>query len=105
MSASAPAQVFLHDAVHHRCIAGQEFESRGKHHISASVKDARIVPEFHVLAVDDATLSLLGEDHRRLEYISDEHRSLARRLRLEKMQILPDGTANRARDSNVMLQA
>ena len=61
MLASAPAQVFLHDAVHGCLIAGLQFERDGKRNISLFVERARVVAEVHVVAIDGLSLAVVRE--------------------------------------------
>src|SRR5215211_880810 len=102
--ASAPTQVFLHDAMHCRRIAALKLKNCCQDNVTADVKDALVVAELHVVTVYNPTLSLLRQDHCRVEHISDEHGALAFRLRLEEMQVLPDSTSDGAGNSDVMFE-
>src|SRR5689334_6992434 len=68
------------------------------------MQDRVVVSESHVLRVDRPALALFGEQLSRAEDLGDEHGPLALGGRREKMKILPDGTANGARNPDVVLQ-
>ena len=69
------------------------------------MKDGIVVAEVDVVGPHGLSLTLLGEDLARLEHLGDEHRALAFGRRREKMEILPDRAADRARYADVMLQS
>src|SRR6267143_5247336 len=105
MLTTAPAQVLLHDAMHYGFVSGLELEGYPQDDIALLVESARIVAKLHVVAVDRFALPVVGEEFGRLKDFGDEHGSLSSRCRREKMQILPNRTADSARDSDVVLQA
>lgn len=62
MSAPTPAQIFLHDSMHHRGISRQEPERDGEYNVSATVENASIVSKAHVIAVNDSPLSFFAQN-------------------------------------------
>ena len=101
---SAPAQILLHDAMHHSIISGCKSESGSEHNVSAAVENARVISKL-MYSRSTVRRPLPREDRCRFEDVGDEHCALACRLRFEKMQVLPDSTANGAGNSNVVLEA
>src|SRR4051812_37244985 len=67
------------------------------------VKDRVVIAELHVIRSDRFPLAFRAEDFTRLENLGDEHRPLALRRRRQEVQVLPDRTANRARNADVVL--
>ena len=61
MFAPAPAQVFLHDAMHDRFILWLELKRHGQCDITALVERARVVAELHVVAVDRTAVPFLHQ--------------------------------------------
>src|SRR5262245_44459390 len=80
-------------------------EGRTQHDVRAVVQDAVVVPELEVITVHCADSALLREDLAGLEHFCNETRALALRWRREKVQVLPDRSAHRARDADVVLQS
>jgi zinc protease len=105
MSSAAPAQVFLHDAVHDVGILPLELERRGEREILSMMEDRVVVPEVDVLPIDCLSLAFLREQFSRFEHLGDEHCSLALGCGREKMKILPDGAANGAWNADVMFES
>lgn len=103
--AAAPAEIFLHDAVHDGFVTTLELKGHGERDIPLFVKRAGVVPELHVIPVDGSSFTIMRQQLGRLEDFSDEHRSLSGRSGREKMQILPDRSAHGAGNSDVVLQA
>jgi hypothetical protein len=52
MSGSAPGKILLKDALHCISVAGLQPEGDGKGNVIAMMKDAVIVTELHIIAVD-----------------------------------------------------
>ena len=79
--ATPPAQVLLHDSMHHRFVTGIELKGDRKRDITLLVKGARVVAELHVIPVHGFPSADVGQQLRRLEDLGDEHRSLPFRSR------------------------
>src|SRR6266513_4963107 len=105
MFATAPAKIFLHDAMHHRRIAALELEGYRQDNIALLVENAGVVPELHIVPVDGRAPAIVGKNLCRFKHFCDEHRSLACRSWRKEVQILPYRPAYGARDSNVVLQS
>ena len=105
MFSPAPAQVLLHDPVHDRLVAALELEGDGQGDVALFMQSTGVVAELHVIAVHGTAFALFGQQLGGVEYFGDEHRSLTRGGRREKMEILPHGAANSAGYSDVMLEA
>jgi len=105
MLAAPPAEIFLHDAVHDSFVATIELESHGKRDITLLVERAGIITELHVIPVDSLSSAIVGQQLCRLENFGDEHGSLSRRGGRKEMQILPDRSPNRARNSDIVFKA
>ena len=104
MLPAAPAQVLLHDPMHHCLVSALELEGHGQGDVTLFMEGARIVPELHVVPVDGASFTFLGQELGRVKHLGDEHRTLSCRGRREKMKILPHGTANGARYSDIVFE-
>ena len=104
MTGAAPAQILLHDAVHHRRVFALELECRREHEVLAVVEGRVVVPELHVRTVNRPALALFCQELRRPEHFGNEHRPLALGGGREEMQILPDRAANGARNADVVLE-
>ena len=91
--------------MHYGGITGDELKGYRQHDIAATVENARIIAELHVLPVDSSAIALFGQDFSAFEDISNEHGALPLWLRLEEMEILPDGTSDRAWNPDIVLQA
>src|SRR5512138_2200629 len=102
---TSPAQVLLHDTMHRCGIAGGEAKGDRERDFASVVKDARVVAETHVRVIGEVAHAALVEQLGRLEDLVDEHRPFAVRGRRQKMEILPDSTADGARNADVVLQA
>ena len=105
MLPTAPAEVFLHDAVKDGWIAPRQAKGGREHDISPMVEDGVVVTEVDVIGANGSPLIVFTEDLARLEYLGDEHRAFALGCGRQKVQILPDGTANGARDAHVVLES
>ena len=103
--APTPAEIFLHNAVHDRFVALVESESHSERDVPLLVERTGVVAELHVVPIDGLSPAIVGEQLRGLENLGDEHGSLTRRSGREKVQILPDCSADRAGNSDVVLQA
>src|SRR5690348_3298871 len=68
------------------------------------MKDAVVIAETHIGRIDDAALSLLGQDLACVEYFGDEHRPLSRRSRSQKVEVLPDRAAHRTWNTHIVLE-
>ena len=104
MPGTAPAQILLHDAVHDVWVLPLELERDRERKILPVVEDRIVIPERHVVAVDRPALAFLGEQVRRLDHFSNEHRTFTLGSGRQKVQVLPHGTANGARNANVVLE-
>src|SRR5688572_25094088 len=104
MTRATPAEVLLHDAMHHVRLLPLELEGRGQDHVSTMMEDRVVVPELHVCRVDGPARALLGEKIGGPEGFGDEHRALAIRSGRQEMQVLPDRAADRAGNADVMLE-
>src|SRR5688572_9514108 len=104
MPCATPAEVLLHDAMHHVRILPLELKGRRQDHVSTMMEDRVVIPESHVRRVDGQARALLGEEVGGPEHFGDEHRALALRSGRQEMQVLPDRTADRAGDADVMLE-
>ena len=105
MPRAAPAQVLLHHAMHDGPVAARELERRRQHDVAAMVEDRVVVAELHVVRPHRAPLALLAQDVAPLEHLGDEHRALALGSRGQKVQILPDGSADGAGNPHVVLES
>src|SRR5215216_5201694 len=105
VTGAAPAQVFLHDTVHGARVATVELERHAERDLVTLMENARIVTELHVRLVNDMPLAPLIEQLGGLEDLFDEHGSLSLRRRRKEVQVLPDRSANRARNTDVVLEA
>ena len=92
-----------------RCITalspGSSWNVDGQRDVPLLVKSAGVVAELHVVPVHRLPFAVVGQELGRLEDLGDEHRALALRRRRQKVQILPDGAANGARNSDVVLES
>src|SRR3954465_12190041 len=68
------------------------------------VEDRIVVGKLHIVGTNSTALALGRQDVTRVENFGDEHRSLALGRGREEMQVLPDGAANGARNSDVMFE-
>src|SRR6185503_3784452 len=98
MLSAAPAQVLLHDAMHLAGVAALQLEGRRKDDVATMMKDRVVIAELHVVRPDRLPLTFLAENVTRLEDLGDEHRPLALGGRREKVVVLPDRAADRARN-------
>lgn len=105
MLATAPAQVFLHDAMHNSLLPWFKPEGHGKGNISLLVERTGVVAEIHVFAVDGHPLAIVCQQLGRFENLGDEHRPLASWGRRKEVEVLPNCAANRAWDSDVVLES
>ncbi len=105
MPRAAPAQVLLHDAMHLRRISLPKPERHRQRDVVAMMEHAVVVAEVHVVRTHRLSLTLRREDVARLEYFRYEHGALALRRGREKVQVLPDCAAHRARDPHVVLES
>jgi hypothetical protein len=64
MPASSPTEVFLHDSMHYRCVAGHELERGGQYYIPAAMENAGIVSKLHVVPAYDTPVSFFGQNLR-----------------------------------------
>ncbi len=102
---ATPAEILLHDAVHDRFVARLELEGHRQRDVSLLVERAGVVTELHVVPIDCLSPAVVCQQLGGLENLSDEHGSLPCRGGRKKVQILPDRSANRAGNSDVVLQA
>ena len=102
--AATPAEILLHDAVHDRFVAPFELERHRQRDITLLVECAGVVTELHVVPIDCLSPPIVGQQLGGLENLRDEHGSLSRRGGRKKVQVLPDRSANRAGNSDVVLQ-
>src|SRR5438874_852907 len=102
---SAPAEILLHDAVEDIGITLRESKGGREHDVCPVVKNGIVVCKLHIIGADRATIAFGGQDVARVEDFGDEHRPVSFRGWREKMEILPDGSANRARNAHIMLEA
>ena len=102
---ATPAQVLLHDAMHDRGVTGGEPKGDRQRDFTSFVQHARVVPELHVRVIGDVPTAALVEQFGGLEHFVDEHRACTVRCGREKMQVLPDRPANRARNADVVFEA
>jgi len=105
MLTATPAEIFLHDAVHDRLVTPLELESHGQRNVALLVECAGVVTELHVVAVDRLSPAVVCQQLGGLENLRDEHGSLSCRGGRKKVQVLPDRSADRAGNSDVVLQA
>src|SRR6476469_7022339 len=101
MLAAAPAEILLHDAVHDSRVTGLEIERDGQCDITLLMERAGVVAEVHVVAVDSDPPAIVSKQLPRFEHLCNEHGAFARRSGRQKMEILPDRSADGARNSNV----
>lgn len=104
MLATTPAEIFLHDAVHDRFVARLELERHGQGDVPLFMECAGVVTELHVVPIDCLSPAIVCQQLGGLEDLRDEHCSLSRRRGRKKVQVLPDRSANRAGNSDVVLQ-
>ena len=104
MSGTAPAQILLHDAVHDVGVLPFQRESCREGKVLPVVEDGIIVPESHIVTIHRPALALFRQQLGRLEYLGDEHGTVAFGGGREKVEVLPDGTTNSARDADVMFK-
>ena len=102
--ATAPAEIFLHDAVHDRFVPSLELESHRERDVALLVERAGVVTELHVLPIDGLSPAVVGQQLRRIEDFRDEHGSLPRWGWRKKVQVLPDCSTDRAGNSDVVLE-
>src|SRR5688500_273802 len=105
MARTAPAQVFLHDAMHDAGVFALELEGHRESDVTAVMQNARVIPELHVIPVDSLPVTVCRKNVAGMKNVCDEHRALPLGLVLEEMEILPHRAADRAGNSNVMLDA
>jgi hypothetical protein len=105
VTGATPTQVLLHDSMHRRYVARGETKRDGQRDVAAFVKDAGVVAKSHVLPTDGVPCTVLVEQLSRLEHFLDEHGPLAVWRWGEEMEILPDRTANGARNTDVVFQS
>ena len=105
VTGAAPAQVFLHDAMHRGRIAPFELKGYCKRNVIAMMEHARVVPELHVVGTHRLSLVFLSEELAGVKDVRNEHRFLSLGLRLEKMKVLPDSPADCTRNSDVVLES
>src|SRR5688572_10715852 len=105
MLSAPPAQVLLHDAMHHRLVGALELERHRERDVPALVEGARIVAELHVLLVHGPAITLLHQQLGRFEDFGDEHGALTLRCGRKEVQVLPHRTSYGARDSDIMLKS
>ena len=104
MLAAAPTEIFLHDAVHDCFVAPLEVESHRERDVPLLMECARVVAELHVVPIDRLSPAIVCQELGRLENFRDEHGPLSRWGRRKKVQVLPDRSADRARNPDVVLQ-
>src|SRR5437588_3624809 len=104
MLSAAPAEVFLHDAVHNGLIAGLEPEGDSQGDLTPVMQHTGIVAELHIVAVDRLPITVFAEQLGGVENLGDKHCPLASGCWREKVQILPNGAAHRAGNADVMLE-
>ena len=104
MLAATPAEIFLHDTVHDRFVAPFELESHRQRDVPLLVECAGVVTELHVVPIDCLSPAIVCQQLGGLENLRDEHGSLSLRSGRKKVQVLPDRSADRAGDSDVVLQ-
>jgi len=102
--ATTPTEIFLHDAVHDRLVPSLELESHCERDIALLMERAGVVTELHVVPIDGLSPPVVGQQLCRIEDFRDEHGPLPRRSGRKKVQILPDRSADRAGDSDVVLE-
>ena len=105
MPTAPPAQVLVHDPMQRDRIPTTELEDDTQHDVWPMVQDARVVAERHRGAIRDHLRAGLREQHTGVKHLLDEHRPLASGGRGEKVQVLPDRTADRARNPDIMLES
>ena len=91
--------------MHHCLVTRLKLERDRECNVTLLVQRARIVAEVHVVAIDGHPLAIMREQVGRFEYLGDEHCPLSGWGRRQKVQVLPDRSANGARDPNVVLEA
>ena len=73
----APAQVLLHDPMHRSDVTAREAECDGEGDFVTRMQDTSVIPEPHVLPIDNAADALFVQQLGRLEHLLDEHGALA----------------------------
>src|SRR5687767_8727785 len=89
----------------HARILGREAKARAEHDVPPVVEDRVVVAEADVIGVDHTPHIVLAQDLAALERLRDEHRARAFRCGREKVQVLPEGAAYRARNADVVLES
>src|SRR2546423_9950701 len=102
---SPPAQILLHDAMHHRLVGPIEVEGHCQCDVTLLVERTGMIAEVHVVAVYGDSFSIVAEQLRRFEDFGDEHRSLPGGRWRQKVKILPDCATNRAGDADIVFEA
>src|SRR5689334_4481630 len=105
MPSTAPGEILLHDAVHDGGVAFRETKVDRERDIDSSVQDGGIIPEPHRRVVERLSLTISGEQLARLHHFGDEHGPFALGSRAKKVQVLPHGTADRARNPHIMFES
>src|SRR3954471_11673899 len=105
MFSATPAQIFLHDAMEDRRIALREAKGDCEDDISPVMEDRVVIAEVDIVGGNRSPLVFFAEDLARFEYFGDEHGWWSDRCRCQEVQVLPNGTANSARNAHVMLES
>lgn len=101
---ATPAEVLLHYAVHDCLVSGLELKRHRQCDIPLLVQNAGVVSELHVVLVDSPAIALLRQEFRRVKDVGYEHGLLTCWRGREKVEILPDRSANSARNADVVFE-
>lgn len=104
MAGPAPGQVLLLDAVHLGGIARRQLELHAERDLAAAVQARDVVAELHLIPTHALPLAGRQQQVDCGDDLGDEHRARALRRRRQEVQVLPDRTADRARDADIVLE-
>ena len=100
-----PAQILLKHAMHCPGITRFELKCHVQYDVAGVMKNGIVVSESDIRGINVRALTGFTPDAARVEHLGDKHRTSAVGRRGQEMQILPDRSADGARDTDVVFQS